>query len=105
MYLNLLEMLLRRGQYGVLEHILRDDGSSLPLLDSDVYDIVRLLAKHGFAKLLDTLIDSRHGIQLRSGTSTSSKSGDPLLIIAIKRQLPKMDVVCLLVEKLQVDIN
>jgi hypothetical protein len=46
-------MLLRRRQYQVLEQILRDDGSSLPFLQSHVYDIARLLAKHGFMKLLE----------------------------------------------------
>ncbi|KAH6399837.1 hypothetical protein HBI60_081110 [Parastagonospora nodorum] len=104
-HLALVETLLRRRKYGVLENILRDDGSSLPLLDSDVYDIARLLVRHGFAKLLRTIIDSKHGSQLRSEPSASPTSGDPLLIVAVKRQLPNMDVVRLLIEKLQVDIN
>jgi hypothetical protein len=34
--LALVGMLLRRRQYSVLEHVLRDDGSCLPLLESDV---------------------------------------------------------------------
>jgi hypothetical protein len=46
-HLTLVDMLLQRRQYSVLEHILRDDGFCLPLLESDVYDIVRSLAKNG----------------------------------------------------------
>jgi hypothetical protein len=104
-HLALVETLLRRRKYGVLENILRDDESFLPLLDSDVYNIARLLVKNGFAKLLRTLMDSKHGFQLRSGPSASPTSGDPLLIVTVKRQLPNMVVVRLLIERLQVDIN
>ncbi|KAI8933457.1 hypothetical protein NX059_010071 [Plenodomus lindquistii] len=104
-HLAVVEMLLRRRQYIELDHILRDDGSFRPLLDSDVHDIASLLAKNGFATLLEVLIDSKHGTQLRSENRTSSTSADPLLIVAVKRQLPNMDVVRLLVEKCQVDLN
>jgi hypothetical protein len=70
-----------------------------------VYTIVGLLVKNGFAKLLGALINSKHGSQLRSETSASSTSADPLLIVAVKRQLPNKDVMRLLVEKAQVDLN
>jgi hypothetical protein len=98
-HLALVEMLLRRRQYNVLEHILQGDGSCMPLLESDVYDIVRLLAKNCFARLLKTLINSKHGIQLQSETSALSTSSDPLLVVGVKRQLPNTNVVRLLVER------
>jgi hypothetical protein len=70
-----------------------------------VYAIASLLVKNGFAKLLGALINSKHGSQLQSESSASSASADPLLIVAVKRQLPNKDVVRLLVEKAQVDLN
>lgn len=102
-HLALVDSLLRRRQYHVLEHILRHE--FLPLLESDVYDIAKLFAKNGFAKLLGALLDSKYGTQLRSESSASSTPVDPLLIVAVKRQLPNMDVVRLLVEKAHVDLN
>jgi hypothetical protein len=104
-HLALVQILLRRRQYVVLGEILLDDGSYLPLLESDVYDIARLLAKNGFAKLLESLVNSKHGALLRSQVDLCSTSADPLLIVAIKRQLPNMDVVRLLVEGADVDLN
>lgn len=104
-HVALVDLLLRRRRYDELERILRHDGSFRPLLKSDVFDIARLLVKNGFAKLLGVLLDSKYGAQVCAEASTSSSSADPLLIIAVKRQLPNIDVVRLLVERAQVDLN
>jgi len=98
-------MLLRRRQYDVVEDALRDDRSCLPLLDLDVYDIAKLLAKNGFARLLKTIIYHKHGFRIRLGPSPSSDPIDPLLIVAVQRKLPNIHVVRLLVEKGRVDVN
>jgi hypothetical protein len=104
-HLALVHVLLRRREYNVLECILRQDSAFLPLHEPDVCNIARLLASNGFAKLLETLIHSKYGDQIRSEINGPSTSADPLLIVAVKRQLPNMDVVHLLVEEAQMDIN
>jgi hypothetical protein len=104
-HLALVHILLRRREYNVLERLLRHDSAFLPLHEPDVCEIARPLAGNGFAKLLETLIHSKYGDQIRSEINGPSTSADPLLIVAVKRQLPNMDVVRLLVEKAQMDIN
>lgn len=102
---SLVNVLLRRREYNVLERIIRHNGPFPPLSERDVCDIARLLAKHGFANLLEVLIDSKYGEQLQSDASGPGTSVDPILLVAVKRQLPNMEVVRLLVEKAGLNIN
>lgn len=103
--LAMVENLLRRREYRVLERVFRQDGPFGPVDGSDVGNIARLLARCGFAHLLETLINSKYGREVAADISGPSTSADPILVVAARRELPNMDVIRLLVEKGRVDVN
>ncbi|KAK2074367.1 hypothetical protein P8C59_008576 [Phyllachora maydis] len=74
-------------------------------IKDDVGDIARLLAQHGFASLLETLIHSRYGSQIPDDISGPSTPVDPIMVVACRRELPNMNVVRLLVRQAGVDVN
>lgn len=72
--------------------------------------IVRLLCKHGFARLLERVLSSKYPPPASAYTVNSFSieelcGSDPALFIACERNLPNMEVVRLLVERVGVDIN
>ncbi|KAK8061578.1 ankyrin 2-3/unc44 [Apiospora phragmitis] len=101
------EYLLRQRKYGVLERVLGNDGPFYRLDEIEFGSVARLLAQHGFARLLEILIGSEYGSKIASIDSgeTSSTSADPIFLVAARRELPNMEVIRLLVEKVKVNVN
>ncbi|KAK8004677.1 hypothetical protein PG990_010714 [Apiospora arundinis] len=104
---TLVQYLLRSREYDVLEILFQGTGEISPILTNiEVGKVARLLAQHGFANLLETLMNSdRYGSQVISTCATAQHnpsldiSADPILVVAAQRELPNMDVLHLLVEK------
>lgn len=70
--------------------------------------IVRLLAEHGFGRLLGRILSSEHPppANVYKGNFNEDEGGwDPVLLVACQRGLPNMEVVRLLVEQAGVDVN
>lgn len=103
--LAVVEYLLRQREIQFLDRLFRHDDHSPPLSKDDVGDIARLLAQHGFASLLETLIHSRYGSQIPDDISGPSTPVDPIMVVACRRELPNMNVVRLLVRQAGVDVN
>ncbi|KAK6069961.1 hypothetical protein SCUP234_10376 [Seiridium cupressi] len=103
--LTVVEYLLRQREIQLLDRIFRHDDQLPPLGEEDVGNIARLLARHGFASLLETLINSRYGSKIADDISGPSTSVDPILVVACHRELPNMDVIRLLVERAGVDVD
>lgn len=59
---DMVQCLLRQREYGVLQWMFRRKGSSMiPILvGEEIPQVARLLAEHGFAQLLETLLDSAY---------------------------------------------
>ncbi|KAF3018866.1 hypothetical protein E8E14_008009 [Neopestalotiopsis sp. 37M] len=103
--LTVVEYLLRQRETQLLHRIFRYDDHLPPLREEDVGNIARLLARHGFASLMETLISSRYGPKIADDISGPSTSVDPILVVACHRELPNMDAIRLLVEQGGVDVN
>jgi ankyrin repeat protein len=106
---TVVEQLLRRREYGVIERLLRRASPlcSTPKKSSQADKILRLFAKLGFAHLIATIFESNTDMleELLSKNELDGKPADSLLSIACQRELPNMDVVRLLVETGRVDID
>ena len=106
---TIVEQLLRRREYGVVERLLRRASPlcSTPGKAAQAGKILRLFAKLGFASLIATILESNKDTleNLLSRNELDGKPADPLLFLACQRELPNMDVIHLLVETGNVDVN
>ncbi|KAK7923748.1 ankyrin repeat-containing protein [Apiospora marii] len=107
---DVFEHLLLKREYHVIQWLFRQGGPSLPILtEAAIPEFARLLAQHGFAHLLETMLDSEYyGPMILDACSHAHHdprygygwvSADPILLVAARRELPNMDVLRLLVEK------
>jgi Ankyrin repeats (3 copies) len=106
---TMVEQLLRRREYGVIERLLRRASPlcSTPGKAAQAGKILRLFAKLGFAHLIAAIFESNTDTleELLSKNELDGKPADPLLFLACQRELPNMDVMRLLVETGHVDVN
>ncbi|KAI4592138.1 hypothetical protein KJ359_011464 [Pestalotiopsis sp. 9143b] len=99
----LVEYLLRRREYRVIERLLRTSLTS----PKDARGILLVLVKHGFARLLEIMLtetDPFHGKSLEH-MFDPKWSWDPPVLVACQRELPNLHVVRLLVKRGHADIN
>lgn len=69
---------------------------------------MRLLAQHGFVRLLERIISSEYPPPAHVYTDNFNEDEggwDPVLFVACQRNLPNLEVVRLLVEQSGVDVN
>ncbi|KAK8140015.1 ankyrin repeat-containing domain protein [Apiospora sp. TS-2023a] len=108
--LDVFEHLLLKQEYHVIQWLLRQGGPSLPILEeTNIPKFARQLAQHGFAQLLETMLDSPfYGPKIFETCShaqhepefgRAGDSADPILLVAARRELPNMEVMRLLVEE------
>ncbi|KAK8036417.1 hypothetical protein PG991_001554 [Apiospora marii] len=107
---DVFERLLLKREYHVIQWLFRQGGPLLPILtEAAIPKFARLLAQHGFAHLLQTMLDSEfYGPMILDACSHAHHDprygygwvlADPILLVAARRELPNMDVLRLLVEK------
>ncbi|KAK8087735.1 ankyrin repeat-containing domain protein [Apiospora hydei] len=106
---DVVEYLLRRREHDILQRMFQQGGPPFPVLaEEEVGRVARLLAQHGFAQLLATLLESDYyGPKVTKSCSHAQHEGrrgvggsaDPILVVAARRELPNMDVMRLLVGK------
>lgn len=101
--------LLAMREYSAVELLLCRGRCSTRAMSS----IVRLLADHGFARLIEKILGSDHPPPAHIYTDTfidepeneDPDTCDPVLLIACQRSLPNMEVVRLLVQQAHVDLD
>jgi len=101
--MDVVERLLRMREYGVIERLLRRGSCSTSIKAIETGKMLRLLANHGFAHLLETILSSEDPPSTAIGDL--AEPADPLLFVACQRNLPNMDVVRLLAEKVHIDVS
>jgi ankyrin repeat protein len=124
---ELLRSCMVRREYRLIEELFEQGADFLAPCAEESLNCLGVLVQHGFASLVDKIGCLERGAKLKTGSwhafGDKTRPGlwhsrrhvanpdirdqrlMPLLVRAVRRELPNMDVVRLLVEKFGVDIN